>query len=228
MRKIILFFLIVMFVFASSLGSSGLPKVMEKNLEAIRTAYALDVKLTREINSYEAVHIANRMDYEAQYGPTDEEIRSIDYMDLYHIDMNLINRKIELSGRPLMVELEGVIQHLSDAHGVDSRLVKAVIRAESFYDPKAKSHAGACGLMQLMPKTAKQMGVKDIFNPLDNIIGGIKYLKYLKGKYRYEKLVLAAYNAGPASVRRHRGIPPFPETIDYIKKVRKFKKEIDV
>jgi soluble lytic murein transglycosylase-like protein len=189
----------------------------------------MDRMIMRDYLSYKAVEAANHS-IEIPCGPSDSEIESLSFIDLYHIDMKLVKRKLELGGKPLIVQLDETINILSKEHGVDPRLVKAVIRVESFYDPYAKSSAGACGLMQLMPKTAKQMGVKDIFNPLDNIIGGIKYLKYLKTthKIRSEKLLLAAYNAGPANVKRHRGVPPFPETIDYIKKVRSFKKEMDV
>lgn len=213
------------FFLAQSLGSSGLPDDVEKNLQVIKAAYQLDTQIMNEYNGYEAIQTANQTDY-GMFG--EDELKSMEYLDLYHIDMDLVKAKLSLSNRPLIVELERTIEILAKQNGINPQLVKAIIRVESFYNPQAKSHKGACGLMQLMPATAKHMGVKDIFNPVDNIIGGIKYLKYLKESYKSEKLLLAAYNAGPGNVKRHRGVPPFPETIDYIKKVRKFKKEYEV
>lgn len=228
MKRLLLFLFMLVFAFSQPLISSDHNEDVHKNFEILQDAYKLDRQISEDYTIYETSQIANQMDYEATYGPSDSEIKSLDFISLYHIDMKLIPKKIKMSKEPLIVQLDETINIIAKQYGVDPRLVKAIIRVESYYDPKAKSHAGACGLMQLMPRTAKRMGVKDIFNPVDNLIGGIKYLKYLKKKYKYEKLVLAAYNAGPASVRRHRGVPPFPETIDYIRKVRKFKKEIDV
>jgi len=111
---------------------------------------------------------------------------------------------------------EGEITRLAGEHGVDPALVKAVIKAESNYDNRAISRAGALGLMQLMPETARLRNVDNPFNPAQNIEGGVRHLKYLLSTFDDLKLVLAAYNAGENAVRRYGGIPPFPETRNYV------------
>jgi soluble lytic murein transglycosylase len=102
---------------------------------------------------------------------------------------------------------------------VSPALVKAVIHAESAFDPDARSRKGASGLMQLMPVTARQMGVQDPFDPAQNILGGTRYLKHLMGRFGDLELAVAAYNAGPEAVRRHRGVPPYRETRSYVRNV---------
>lgn len=116
-------------------------------------------------------------------------------------------------------EFKSDIEDLSKQEGVCPAMIKAIIAIESRYDTGAVSYRGAVGLMQLMPRTAKELGVNPR-NPFENIKGGIKYIKYLKKVFKDDRrLVLAAYNAGPTAVLRHRGIPPFKETQEYVKKV---------
>ncbi len=108
----------------------------------------------------------------------------------------------------------------AERHGLDPLLLKAVARAESCFDPKAVSSVGARGLMQLMPATARELGVKDSFVAIDNIAGGARYLARMLGRFDDDlTLALAAYNAGPGAVERHAGIPPYPETRRYVAKV---------
>jgi len=115
-----------------------------------------------------------------------------------------------------------MIQQQSQAQQVDPDLVKAVIRQESGFNPKAVSHVGAQGLMQLMPGTAAGLGVTDSFNPEQNIAGGAKYLKNLLNKYGQSvPMALAAYNAGPGAVDKYHGVPPYKETQNYVKNVMK-------
>jgi len=119
-----------------------------------------------------------------------------------------------------------IIMKAASVHKVDPAIIKAIIKAESGYNPKAVSKAGAKGLMQLMPRTAKSLGVKDIFSPEQNILAGVKYFKQLLNQFEGDiKLALAAYNAGSRKVRKYRGIPPFRTTRIYIKKVFKYHKE---
>ena len=109
----------------------------------------------------------------------------------------------------------------SDVFGVDSALIRAVVHAESWFETDAVSHAGAQGLMQLMPATARRFGVVNVFDPLDNITGGVAYLAWLAEEFDHDLTrMLAAYNAGENAVRRHNGIPPYPETREYVRRVR--------
>ncbi|CAN5777456.1 lytic transglycosylase domain-containing protein [soil metagenome] len=113
-----------------------------------------------------------------------------------------------------------VIQH-SSAHGVRADLVRAVIQAESAFNPRALSHKGAMGLMQLMPATAAELGVTNPYDPDQNIRGGVTYLKTLLVKYsQNEELALAAYNAGPGAVQKYGAVPPYRETRDYIARIK--------
>jgi len=117
-----------------------------------------------------------------------------------------------------------LISYHSSSHGVDPSLVKAVVMAESNFNPYAVSPKGAQGLMQLMPDTAKLMKVTDPFDPDDNIRGGTKYLKFLEETFQGNlELMLAAYNAGPSRVIENKmNIPPIEETRTFIKKVKQF------
>lgn len=114
-----------------------------------------------------------------------------------------------------------IVQH-SEAQGVPPALVKAVIRAESAFDPHAVSAKGAMGLMQLMPGTADMLGVAEPFQPEANIEGGTRYLRELHDRYGSWTFTLAAYNAGPTAVDRYRGVPPFDETRNYVRRVLSF------
>ena len=116
--------------------------------------------------------------------------------------------------------INDLVEEAALRHGVDPMLVHSVIKAESNYNPSAVSIVGARGLMQLMPATARQLGVHNSFNPKENIEGGVKYLKYLQEKFQDPALALAAYNAGEGAVAKyHNSIPPYRETQDYVVKV---------
>jgi soluble lytic murein transglycosylase-like protein len=115
---------------------------------------------------------------------------------------------------------DGLISEVSQKYQIDFALIKAIIRAESGFNPMAISKKGAKGLMQLMPETASRMNVANIFNPKENIEGGVRYLKYLLSLFNNDvRLSLAAYNAGENLVAELRSIPPYRETVDYVRKV---------
>ncbi|MEE4638474.1 MAG: lytic transglycosylase domain-containing protein [Wenzhouxiangella sp.] len=113
------------------------------------------------------------------------------------------------------------IEAASEVFGVDAALIRAVMHAESWFETDAVSHAGAQGLMQLMPDTARRFGVGDVFDPVDNITGGAAYLAWLAEQFEQDVTrMVAAYNAGENAVRRHGGVPPYPETQEYVRRVR--------
>lgn len=114
------------------------------------------------------------------------------------------------------------VERIATEHSLPPELIHSVIKVESNYNPFAISPKGALGMMQLIPSTARRFGVSDVFNPVDNIQGGARYLKYLLDLYHGNyPLALAAYNAGEDAVARYGGVPPFPETQKYVVQVGK-------
>lgn len=143
---------------------------------------------------------------------------------------------IDSSSKALMVNLSEtekaakiyypIILKASRKHKVDPHLIKAIIVAESGFNPKAVSRVGARGLMQIMPRTARSLGLRDSFNPEKNIEAGVRHFKRLLIRFKgNERLALAAYNAGSRKVQEHGGIPPTGETIHFVKKVSRLHKE---
>ena len=122
---------------------------------------------------------------------------------------------------PMPAYLSALIADASKQHGVDPRLVAAIAARESAYNPAAVSPAGAGGVMQLMPATARYIGVVNIFDARENVFGGVRYLRTLLDTFHGDlDLTLAAYNAGPGAVQKYNGVPPYRETRDYVKFVR--------
>jgi soluble lytic murein transglycosylase len=122
-----------------------------------------------------------------------------------------------------MDRYDDIIAEAQRRHGVDAPLIKAMVRAESAFDSHAVSHKGALGLMQIMPKNLRRLKVHDPYDPWDNIMGGTRYIKEMLVRFEGQlPLALAAYNAGPHIVEQYRGIPPYNETQNYVRKVMRF------
>lgn len=156
---------------------------------------------------------------------------------------NLLNQKINENGLPSLpdgikitpfaqamntprTEIDGIIKKYAQENNIDESLVKAVVKAESGFNPQAKSPVGAQGLMQLMPNTARGLGVNNPFDPEQNIAGGTKYLKGLLDRFDGRvDFALAAYNAGPGAVKKYGGVPPYNETKNYVKRVLDYQKQ---
>ncbi len=116
-------------------------------------------------------------------------------------------------------KISTLVEQSARAHNVDPLLVESVMQVESGFNPYAISPKGAEGLMQLMPGTSRMLGVRNSFDPVENIEAGVKYLKYLKSVYQDDRLALAAYNAGPKAVEKFKEVPPYRETQDYVERV---------
>lgn len=133
-------------------------------------------------------------------------------------ESTVVSDKGEQSAR--RTEIDQAIVSAAGKYGLPAELITSVIRHESNFDPRAVSSAGAQGLMQLMPATARELGVDDPFDVRQNIDGGARYLKQMLTQFDGDmRQALAAYNAGPGTVRRYGGIPPYPETLRYVRKV---------
>jgi hypothetical protein len=119
-----------------------------------------------------------------------------------------------------------MIEETAIRYRIEKALLAAIVRAESGYDPQAVSRTGAAGLMQLMPETARSLGVRDVFHPQQNLAGGALYFRRLLHRFDGDStLALAAFNAGPTAVEKYGGVPPFPETRSYLKRVAAYRQE---
>ena len=135
----------------------------------------------------------------------------------------LVRKVIPSPGAPTLAPsaISAMVEQSAKAHNVDPLLVNSIIQVESNYNANAVSPKGAEGLMQLMPPTARMLGVGNSFDPGENIEAGVKYLKALQDLYKDDRLALAAYNAGPGAVDKYKWIPPYPETQKYVENVGK-------
>ncbi len=138
------------------------------------------------------------------------------------VDAKIYSNTAQSASKPtdIRVKIKNWVTEASAKYGVDEKLVNALIKQESGFNPAAKSSVGAIGLMQLMPSTAKGLGVTNPMDPQQNIEGGVKYLKSMLDKYNGNIiLALAAYNAGPGAVDKYEGVPPYKETQNYVRSI---------
>jgi hypothetical protein len=147
------------------------------------------------------------------------EIEARPAVELAHADAAVTRQPAKAVHGPLDARpFAALIETVALKHGIDPELVHAVVQAESGYRADARSHAGARGLMQVMPETARDLGIKNLYDPQNNLEAGVQYLKFLLARFDLKRAI-AAYNAGPSAVRKYRGIPPFAETRNYVAKV---------
>lgn len=139
------------------------------------------------------------------------------------MNMSTVSQSSSVTARNTLSEpknIDSIIQKAVDQYDLPSELIKSVIQQESNFNPDAVSGSGASGLMQLMPSTARSLGVTNVFDPEQNVLAGSRYLKNMLDRYNGNiELALAAYNAGPGNVDRYGGIPPFKETQKYVQNI---------
>lgn len=164
--------------------------------------------------------LSNKMAENSNLGLADEMFNSLK-KGLHNRKQsnNVATNKQKAANPNLINEIDSAVKKASEKYSVPVKLIKSVIKAESDFNPAAISSKGAIGLMQLMPKTAKEMGAKNLSDIDENVLAGTKYLSNLLKKFKNEKMAIAAYNAGPSNVNKYHGVPPFNETRNYVKKV---------
>ena len=150
----------------------------------------------------------------------DEVLKTVENEEITPEEKEAVNLKSKINLASQNADVEEIIETFASKYDIDSYFIKAIIKQESGFNVNAKSKKGAMGLMQLMPATAKSLGVSDAFNPWENIEGGVKHLRGLLNKYdNNPELALAAYNAGSGAVKKYGGIPPYKETQNYVKSI---------
>lgn len=188
-----------------------------KTLSPVETQQASDFqtildKIKKEKEGLKEKKFEIELDKKIETSPLDEKL------DKFTKEAVNLKSKIDLKAQ--RADIDEIIDTYSDKYGIDSDFIKAIIRQESGFKKNAQSKKGAMGLMQLMPETAKSLGVINAYDPVQNIEGGTKYLKGLMDRFDGDKrLALAAYNAGPNAVKRYGGIPPYKETQNYVKNI---------
>ena len=202
---------------------------IESNFQALNNvAFELDLKDTKIQNAQNSDFktildgkidaVEEKTEPEKEETPvlmTEEALEGIDEIKKEALELK---SKIDLKAQSS--DIDEIIETFSNKYNVDSDFIKAIIKQESGFNPKATSKKGAMGLMQLMPSTAKSLGVNNAYNPWENIEGGVKYLKGLLDKYNNNhELALAAYNAGSGAVKKYGGVPPYKETQNYVKSI---------
>jgi hypothetical protein len=175
-----------------------------------------DRYVSRELALFDGKWIATQEWAEGTAGETAEK------KDVFVAEMKRINDAVRAAFFAEEIPYGELIYRKAKKYDVDPALVAAVIEQESRFKPRARSHVGARGLMQLMPRTGRWMGARDLYSPEQNVDAGVKYIKYLDKRFNGDlRKIIAAYNGGEGNVKRYNGIPPFRETRQYVKKVMK-------
>lgn len=155
--------------------------------------------------------------------PPDQKAQAVQLKEIYTVSHHPTHQKSQIREIYSNTQVNQWVKHASVKYGISEKLIHSIIKIESNYNPQAVSRKGAQGLMQIMPDTAKYLGLQNPFDPASNIDAGVRYFRKLLDQFNGDTtLALAAYNAGPTNVEKYKGIPPFTETQDYVKKINNY------
>lgn len=228
MKNLILWFCVA-FLITTSIYASAAIEERNTNMMVLEKALELDAQITTEHRNSRIMIEAAALDDIIDQGSyiTQAEIDQMKITELYIYQPQLVNKKLlAMKTRDRREAIKNAIIEIASENGVSPTLVLAIAKAESHFNPMAVSPVGAKGVMQLMDGTADDHGVEDSHNTIENIKGGVIYLKKLLKRFDHNiVLAVAAYNAGPKHVERYGGVPPFKETQEYVKKVLTFFRE---
>ncbi len=205
----------------SSFGKNIESEIESKLSTTSKPEFLMELERQKQIQEIKTPEKTVELPHLSQHFPTKN--KETTHNQISHRSISTDKKEdSHLKSPTLKTGIEDLIRNESTKKGLDPHLVKAIIKAESNFNPNAESPKGAMGLMQLMPGTADLLGVDNPFNPKQNIKGGTDYLKDLLRVFKDKDLAIAAYNAGPGAVKKHGGIPPYSETQNYVKKVNEY------
>ena len=202
-------------------------------LNSIESNFTALQGISDKLNAVENINVSNveNKDFKTildeKLSKDNKEVKNLPELDKETISdvvepekKEAVNLKSKIDLKAQMTDIDEIVDTFSSKYNIDGDFIKAIIKQESGFNPNATSKKGAMGLMQLMPATAKSLGVINAYNPWENVEGGVKYLKGLMDRFNNdEKLALAAYNAGPNAVKKYGGIPPYKETQNYVNSI---------
>lgn len=194
------------------------------SIESNFSALGVEMNVAQNVSQSDFQAILNSKIKEAEKKEEEKTPQEIEEQELDEeiskLEKQAINLKSKIDLKAQSTDIDEIIETFSDKYNVDGDFIKAIIKQESNFNEKATSKKGAMGLMQLMPATAKSLGVVNAYNPWENVEGGVKHIKNLLIHYNGDKkLALAAYNAGMGAVKKYGGIPPYKETNNYVNSI---------
>jgi len=196
-------------------------KLIRLEQKALDLDHIILTSYNNETAPYKAVEMDSKINESTQFVYTDDELREMSYDVLLHVDKKFVMRKMKIEGRENQkIELEKIAKAIARKHGISPNMFAALIKVESDFNIKCVSKQGAVGLCQIMPDNFKKLGIKNPYDPIQNLNGGAKFYKEMMIIFEgHISHALAAYNAGPGAVQNYNGVPPYQETKDYIQRV---------
>ena len=230
-RMLIALFLLMisLYTISSNVDPAINPHIDEMKFEysAMELDTIIETSYQNETVFFKAIELDSKIQHKSQHQYSDDELALISYNTLFLIDEKLVREKLKIAGkRNQRKELEKLAKAIACKYGISPNIFASIIKTESNFNPKCVSAKGAKGLCQIMPGNYEMLNIVDPFDPIQNMKGGAKFFKILMNKFNGNiTYALAGYNAGPGAVDQYDGVPPYEETIQYIKKVLEYFRE---